>query len=165
MFSGKVSSFSHQLLLSFIFYQDNEEGGEFDLVLSICYQVGVPLLISLCLVGFTLNLIILVSMVCSQYLMRGSDVYICLITSLVSSDALSSLFMGTQLLCGSYLPVVKEVLPPSCLLIVMEGMRLSIILTTVLHLVLMVTLHTSAIVWPVKGKKFFTKKLVLMIVR
>ena len=112
-----------------------------------------------------MNLIILLSMLCSQYLMRGSDVYICLITSLVSSDALSSLFMGTQLLCGSYLPVVKEITPPSCLLMVMEGMRLSIILTTVLHLVLMVTLHTSAIVWPVKGKKFFTKKLVLMIVR
>ena len=134
-------------------------------MLSICYQVGVPLLICLSLSGFTVNLIILVSMVCSQYLMRGSDVYICLITSLVSSDALSSLLMATQLLCGSYLPVVKEITPPSCLLMVMEGMRLSIILTTVLHLVLMVTLHTSAIVWPVKGKKFFTKKLVLMIVR
>ena len=134
-------------------------------MLSLCYQVGVPLLICLSLAGVTVNLIILLSMLCSQYLMRGSDVYICLITSLVSSDALSSLFMGTQLLCGSYLPVVKEVAPPSCLLMVMEGMRLSIILTTVLHLVLMVTLHTSAIVWPVKGKKFFTKKLVLIIVR
>ena len=133
--------------------------------MSLCYQVGVPLLICLSLTGFTVNLIILLSMICSKYLLRGSDVYICLITSLVCSDAISSLFMATQLLCGSYLPVVKEITPPGCLLMVMEAMRLSIIMTTVLHLVLMVTLHTSAIVWPVKGKKFFTKKLVLMIVR
>ena len=152
--------------MSIILYKENDDiDDEFDLVLSICYQVGVPLLICLSLVGFIVNIIILLSMMCSKYLLRGSDVYICLIMSLVSSDAMSSLFMATQLLCGSYLPVVKEVSPPSCLLMVLEAMRLSIILTTVLHLLLMVTLHTSAIVSPVKGKKFFTKKLVLLIVR
>ena len=117
------------------------------------------------MVGFTVNLIILISMICSKYLMRSPDVYIYLITSLVSSDTITSVFMGLQLLCGSYLPVVKGVSPPSCLLLVVECLRLSLILTTVLHLLLMVSLHTSAIVWPVRGRRVTTKNLIVVIVR
>ena len=115
--------------------------------------------------GFTVNLLILISMISSKYLLRSPDVYLYLITSLVSSDTITSLFMATQLLCGSYLPVVKGVSPPSCLLLVLECLRLSLILTTVLHLLLMVSLHTAAIVWPVRGKKVSRKKLILVMVR
>ena len=75
------------------------------------------------MIGFTTNLIILISMICSKYLMRSPDVYICLICSLVSSDTITSLFMAVQLLCGSYLPVVKEISPPNCLLLAVECLR------------------------------------------
>lgn len=144
---------------------ESEEADDADLVLAICYQVGVPGLICLSMIGFTVNLIILISMIFSKYLLRSPDVYLYLITSLVSSDTITSLFMATQLLCGSYLPVVRGVSPPSCLLLMLECLRLSLILTTVLHLLLMVTLHTAAIVWPVQGNKVSRRKLILVMVR
>ena len=55
-----------------------------------------------------------------------------------------------------------QVSPPLCFMLVLECLRLSIILTTVLHLLLMVTLHTAAICCPVKMKNLMTNKIILI---
>ena len=75
------------------------------------YKIVVPVLISLSMTGFILNLMILTSILASKHLIRTreTDKYLLLIISLLSSDALNSLLLASQLFCGSYLPVVQEV--------------------------------------------------------
>ena len=75
------------------------------------YKIVVPVLISLSMTGFILNLMILTSILASKHLImtRETDKYLLLIISLLSSDALNSLLLASQLFCGSYLPVVQEV--------------------------------------------------------
>ena len=108
---------------------DTEDLGEDDIISDSAYQIIVPLLIILAMIGFLLNSIILVSILTAKLLMRTRrhDKYLHIIISMVSvsccikepligqlhfqvtADTLTSLFLAIQLLCGSYLPIVHEV--------------------------------------------------------
>ena len=55
-----------------------------------------------------------------------------------------------------------QISPPLCFMIVLECLRLSMILTTVLHLLLMVTLHAAAICVPVRMKNLLTIRIILI---
>ena len=75
------------------------------------YTIVAPILISLAMFGFLLNMIILISIISSKNLIknRNKDKYLPLIVSLLTSDSLNSLLLGVLLLCGSYLPIVYQV--------------------------------------------------------
>ena len=90
----------------------NDDGGE----LIESYTIVAPILISLSMFGFLLNMIILISIISSKNLIknRNKDKYLPLIVSLLTSDSLNSLLLGVLLLCGSYLPIVYQVGQKSC---------------------------------------------------
>ena len=63
--------------------------------------------------------------------------YITFVLSLVISDAFASFLLGFQLLAGAYLPAVHGVEINECLLLAAEALKLTGILVTVLHLLVM----------------------------
>ena len=79
--------------------------------LTASYRIVAPILISLSMLGFLMNLVILMSIISSRNLIRNrnQDKYLPLIVSLLTSDSINSLLLGILLLCGSYLPVVHQV--------------------------------------------------------
>ena len=86
----------------------NDDDGE---ALTASYKIVAPILISLSMFGFLMNLVILMSIISSRNLIRNrnQDKYLPLIVSLLTSDSLNSLLLGILLLCGSYLPVIHQV--------------------------------------------------------
>lgn len=61
--------------------------------------------------------------------------------------------LGFQLIAGSYLPVVFGFKPNICLLLAAEALKSIVIVITVFHLLVMVSLHLAGVVDPVKFKK------------
>ena len=75
--------------------------------------------------------------ICGPPTFQYQSPYITFVLSLVISDAFASFLLGFQLLTGSYLPVVHGVQVNTCLLLAAEALKLTGILVTVLHLLVM----------------------------
>ena len=67
--------------------------------------------------------------------------------------------------CDDRVILSLQILPHTCLMLTLECSRLSLILTTVLHLLLMVSLHTAAICAPVRANRLITVPVVVTIIR
>ena len=145
---------------------DFENESDEDEILSLFYEAGVPCLMLLSIISFLVNIIILLAILSSKNLIRwrSSDGYLLLITSIVASDTLNSLLLCLGLLCGSYLPVVHGFAPPMCFMLGMECARLAILLTTVLHLLFMVILHTAGICAPLRLKSCLTPTVIMLVI-
>ena len=132
--------------------------------LLILYEIGVPSLIFLSVLSFLINGVILLAILTSKNLLSfsSSNSYLLLITSLVGSDMLTSLLLGGGLLFGSYLPIVFNMVFPMCFMLGKECIRLSLVLTTILHLLFMVLLHAAGVSFPVKLKIVVTSKFIFI---
>ena len=130
------------------------------------YKIGVPMLMFLTILSFALNgFILLAILLRTNFLsVRSSTRYLLLITSLVASDTITSVLLGGGIFCGSYLPIVFDIILPMCVMLAIECVRLSIVLTTVLHLLLMVLLHTAAVCFPLALKTVIRTSVVIHLI-
>ena len=85
-----------------------------------------------------------------QFCFQVTRPYVTFILSLLISDAFASLLLGIQLLFGSYLPVVHDIILGGCLMMISEALRLAGVLITVFHLFIMVSIHLGGVMYPVK---------------
>ncbi|XP_023325160.1 uncharacterized protein LOC111698917, partial [Eurytemora carolleeae] len=98
------------------------------------YKSFLPVILLTCLTALLLNLAIMTAILSSAHLLkfRSSRGYLPTVTSLVCADTLTSLMLGLQLFCGSYLPVVMNIIPPPCLMLPLGCIRLGAVITTVM---------------------------------
>eukprot|EP00094_Tigriopus_californicus_P002916 TCALIF_02812-PA protein Name:"Protein of unknown function" AED:0.19 eAED:0.19 QI:0/0.5/0/0.66/0.5/0.66/3/0/381 len=130
-----------------------------DPFLKTFYCVCVPIIFTASLVTFIMNAYIMLAFPLVKNLTRVTRPYMTFVFSLVVSDAFSSFLLAFQLLFASYLPIVHKITLSDCFLLLFEVLKMSGIVVTVWHLLIMVSIHLSGVVNPVKFKEFLTLKV------
>ena len=118
------------------------------------YRIFVPILLFLCVLGLIFNGILVAVGSLKRSGLKSRSPILILSLNLAATDSLASLFFAIGLFCNSYLPVVHKIhitkkKPAwSCILAIVEILRLSALVASVLHLLSLALVHYKGIVNP-----------------
>ena len=118
------------------------------------YRIFVPILLFLCVLGLFFNGVLVAVGSLKRSGLRSRSPILILSLNLAATDSLASLFFAIGLFCNSYLPVVHGIKITiywptlSCILAVVEILRLSSLSASALHLLSLALVHYKGIVNP-----------------
>lgn len=117
------------------------------------YKVFVPILLIGCLISLLLNAV-LVAVGTQNRSLRSRSPILLLSLNLAATDGMASFLFGTGLMLNSFLPIVLDINMnsnhTSCLKMMLEILRLSALIASAFHLLLLAFVHYQGISNPLK---------------
>ncbi|RWS31125.1 Trace amine-associated receptor 2-like protein [Leptotrombidium deliense] len=135
---------------------ENREGVEY---VTVSYSYFCPFLLCACFVSVLLNGLLVI--VRRSPLIRKTPIIV-MSLNLATTDGLVSLLSVIGITLNSYLPVVYGLTFNSCFLLILEILRLSAFVASVLHLLVLTWLHYQGIVNPLEHR-FVNETLIAQI--